>query len=450
MRRTSAYSPTSLLLILQVVHEEGVPRLLGFDIVDAYGWSLPPGALLTLEPGARASLRVKWTPGASGAVRELLHLRWGAAHLLAVGLSGTATAPGAAASTAAASSAKLRAVALHPTPDTKHAAALEQGAQPERGAAVGDGGALPRTLTAPGPARRLALGVARRVDAGAAPSPAAVRERDMPRAAQAPLLGGPGRAGTGERRAGTAHAPAGGRADDCENTGPSAPGPRWKAGAEPGVRAVHVLAQAGSGAQNQRAHATAGSPGSSAASSATAVGAGDAGGRMPGRSAGPGPRGGETPRRGGPMGPLAARRHADAPPHTPRRPSTPGASSAASAASAAQRPVGASLRLGRGRVAGSGHAGGPETSVAVRKSFSFAHKGLWLEKQERALAVWLNSLLAPGAGAGADAAHPNPDTLATGRLAAQLKGLLCRRAAAAPLYHAPHTSPHGILNCSAS
>ena len=411
-----------------------MPRGLGFEVVDAHGWPLPPGALLTVEPGARKSLHVKWTAGGPGAVREILHLRWGASQQLAVGLSGTGTARSAAATTAAAPSAKaLHACALHPAPSAKHAA------QSAHSAADVGSDVLPRTqrtLTALGPARRLALGIARRVDAGAAPSPWAARERDMPRAAQAPLPRGPGQAGTqagaGERHAGAAHAPAGGRADDRENNGTPARGPGWSAGAKSGARAARVLAQAGSGAQNLRARAGAASPGSSAASSATVVGRDCMGGHAPGRPAAPGPPAGGTPRRGSPMGHLAPRRHADALPHTPRRPGTPGASSAASGASAAARPTGAALRLGRGRVTGNtGNAGGPETSVAVRKSFSFAHKGLWLEKQERALTVWLNSLLAPaGAGAGGDAAHPNPDTLATGRLAAQLKGLLCRRATA--------------------
>ncbi|CAL8472299.1 g11841 [Coccomyxa elongata] len=64
----------------------------------------------------------------------------------------------------------------------------------------------------------------------------------------------------------------------------------------------------------------------------------------------------------------------------------------------------------------------PETDISTRKTFSFLHKGLWLEKQEKAFRVWLNAALAPpppGDPEGGDGGG-----LAATRLEARVRGAL--------------------------
>ncbi|BDA47246.1 probable abnormal spindle-like microcephaly-associated protein homolog [Coccomyxa sp. Obi] len=64
----------------------------------------------------------------------------------------------------------------------------------------------------------------------------------------------------------------------------------------------------------------------------------------------------------------------------------------------------------------------PETDVSTRKTFSFVHKGLWLEKQEKAFGVWLNAALAPPPPGGPEGAEGGG--LAAARLEARVRGAL--------------------------
>ena len=425
-------------------------------MVDGEGRPLPPGMALAVPPGGRTRLHVCWTPppGAAGAVREFLYLRWGGKHQLTVGLSGTVTTPTAAATTAAPPSGKA------PRRDALHPELLRQGTTGEdvgrknpvlcpKHAAAGVSAARNGGLAAAGAARRLALGTAPRSEADDCSS-RAVHERDAPRAAAAApqlpaadaMVARQATASGNARGAGPGKL-AGGCGDvNAENERP--PSSSTSAGSKPGTRAERAFAGPSgglplalwTGPHDPGSHAANASPNSSAASSATVVeGAGMEAGN-PRRSRVQDPPAETAHRRAsrttGAVTPRVLHRNACPP-------GTPGRSSVASGALAAPRSIGASLRLGRRRSGTAAAAAGTETSVSVRKSFSFAQKGLWLEKQEKALTMWLNSVLAPGgcgASVGADAADPG-DTLAAGRLAAQLKGQLCRYAPVYPLRAVP-------------
>lgn len=394
-----------VLLRPQVVHEERTPRQQGFAVVDADGRPLPAGAALAVPPGGRARLRVRWAPppGAAGAVRAFMHLRWGERHQVTLGLAGSATARASAATAAAPTAAPAPAEAPEGRKAARAALRGDSGdgvGELERGRARGVGGqgapAGSARLRLLGPAQRLALPAAQGVAAGdASAAPAPPRERDL---AAAPA-GEPGAASAVQQTAGA-------RASCAE--------------AAPRGNAENELPAAHGALSGPLAGAKCG-PGRAA---------------RPSRALQPVRTPAQTPRREPPGGragePGAA---GAAAPRAARAPGTPGAPSAEGGAPATPRPLGAALRLNR---RGAAAAPGPEASVAARKSFSFAHHGLWLEKQERALTVWLNAVLAPGGGAAGGEAGPGlsggpdgaADTLTAGRLAAQLKGLLCRLCAA--------------------
>ncbi|KAK9905711.1 hypothetical protein WJX75_004975 [Coccomyxa subellipsoidea] len=93
-----------------------------------------------------------------------------------------------------------------------------------------------------------------------------------------------------------------------------------------------------------------------------------------------------------------------------------------SASENAKLPAGkaaAAVRPPRPRAGGSAW---PENDVSARKTFSFAHKGLWLEKQEKAFGVWLNAALAPPPPGGPEGGDDGG--LAAKRLEARVRGAL--------------------------
>ncbi|KAI8475158.1 MAG: hypothetical protein J3K34DRAFT_517600 [Monoraphidium minutum] len=92
---------------------------------------------------------------------------------------------------------------------------------------------------------------------------------------------------------------------------------------------------------------------------------------------------------------------------------------------------GSSSRGGRSSPGGSAGPPGSSTSKKARKTFSYFHTELWMQKQDKAFTSWLNHLLAPGAqdGAPAGAAGAAGDDGAAGalndrRLAACMQGAL--------------------------
>ena len=256
------------------------------------GCPLPAGMALAVPPGSRTRLHVCWTPppGAAGAVRAFLYLRWGGKHQLTVGLSGTVTTPTAAATTAAPPPGKA------PRRDALHPELLRRGTTGEdvcrknpvlcpKPAAAGDSATRNGGLAAPGAARRLALGTAPRPEADDRSS-RAVRERDAPRAAAAApqppasdaIVARQAAASGNARGAGPGKLGGGCGDVNAENERP--PSSSTSAGSKPGPRAERAFDGPSGGVplalctgpHEPGSHAAGASPNSSAASSATVVG----------------------------------------------------------------------------------------------------------------------------------------------------------------------------------